>query len=220
MPPSNQKTKPSSKATKTKVAAKTSAPKSAKTKAKTTTKTTTKTPTTTAKTSTTTTTKRVRRVVNKESILADFDALFTSLEEQMTTIRESDKKGPIGLKYFKSLSKQLKTLRNDVSKNIKVRKQSNKENSKVSGFMKPVSVSKEICSFAGWNPTELHSRVDVTKFICDYIRTNDLQNPSDRRQIRPDKKLRTLLKLKESEKEPLTYYSLQKYIQPHFPKTK
>ena len=214
MPPSTSKTKSSSKTnTKTTKATKNVATKSAKTKTKT---TTTKT---TPATATTTTTKRVRRVVNKESILADFDSLFTSLEEQMTSIRGSDKKGPVGLKYFKSLSRQLKTLRNDVQKNIKVRKTTNRENGKVSGFMKPVSVSKEICTFAGWNPTELHSRVDVTKYICDYIRKNDLQNPSDRRQIKPDKKLKTLLKLRDNEKEPLTYYSLQRHIQPHFVKT-
>ena len=213
MPTSNSKTKSSSKTnTKNTKATKNVAAKSAKTK--------TKTTTTTAKTTApATTTKRVRRVVNKESILADFDSLFTSLEEQMTSIRESDKKGPVGLKYFKSLSRQLKTLRNDVQKNIKVRKTTNRENGKVSGFMKPVSVSKEICTFAGWNPTELHSRVDVTKYICDYIRKNDLQNPSDRRQIKPDKKLKTLLKLKDNEKEPLTYYSLQRHIQPHFVKS-
>jgi chromatin remodeling complex protein RSC6 len=214
MPPLNSKTKPSAKATKTK-ATKNVATKSSKTTTKPS-KTTTK-PKTTEKTETTT--KRVRRVVNKESILADFDTLLTGFEEQMTLIRASDKRGTIGLKYFKSLTKSIKTLRSDVSKNIKVRKQTNRDNAKVSGFMKPVSVSKEICSFAGWNSTELHSRVDVTKFICDYIRKNDLQNPSDRRQIRPDKKLKTLLKLKDNEKEPLTYYSLQRHIQPHFVKS-
>ena len=208
MPASNSKTKPSSKASKTKVTK--NVAKSSKT-------------TTTAKTSKTTTpsepVKRTRRVVNKETILADFDNLLANFDEQMETIRSSDKKGTIGLKYFKSLSKSIKTLRNDVSKNIKVRKQTNKDSSKVSGFMKPVSVSKEICKFAGWNHTELHSRVDVTKFICDYIRTNNLQNPSDRRQIKPDSKLKNLLNLKDNEKEPLTYYSLQRHIQPHFIKS-
>lgn len=217
MPASNSKTKPSNKASKTKVTKNVAKP-SKTTTAKTSKTTTAKT--TTAKTATPSEpAKRVRRTVNKETILADFDALLANFEEQMTTIRASDKKSTIGLKYFKSLSKSVKTLRNDVSKNIKVRKQTNKDASKVSGFMKPVSVSKEICTFAGWNHTELHSRVDVTKFICDYIRTNNLQNPEDRRQITPDKKLRTLLKLKESEKEPLTYYSLQRHIQPHFIKS-
>ena len=165
-----------------------------------------------------TTTTRTRRIVNKETILADFDSLLDNFDTQINLIRESDSKGVIGLKYFKTLTRQVRQLRTDVSKNVKVRKQTNRENSKTSGFMKPVSVSKEISSFAGWKENELHSRVDVTKFICAYIKDNNLQNPSDRRQIKPDKKLRTLLKLSDKEKEPLTYYSLQRYIQPHFTK--
>tara|TARA_B100000900_G_scaffold409124_1_gene424499 strand:+ start:631 stop:1317 length:687 start_codon:yes stop_codon:yes gene_type:complete len=225
MAPTTNKSKPS-KASKSNKAAtqKTTTQKVAKSGKSATTTQKAKTTTKAAKASTTpavattpaTTTKRQRRVVDKESILSDFDTILTEIDGLTTTLRESDKKGPIGLKNLKSLSRQIRQLRTDASKNIKVRKQFNKENSKTSGFMKPVSVSKEICSFAGWKENELHSRVDVTKFICDYIRTNNLQNPSDRRQIKPDKKLRSLLKLKESEKEPLTYYSLQRHIQPHF----
>lgn len=219
MAPSTNKSK-SSKASKSKTTTQ-KVVKSAKTatttqKAKTATKP--QKTTTTATTAPATTTRRTRRIVNKDSILADFDRLLTEVDGLITTLRESDKKGPIGLKNLKSLTRQIKQLRSDASKNIKVRKQFNKENSKTSGFMKPVSVSKEICTFAGWKDNELHSRVDVTKFICDYIRNNDLQNPEDRRQIRPDKKLRSLLKLKENEKDPLTYYSLQRHIQPHFTK--
>lgn len=178
--------------------------------------------TTTAKTTTAaataTATKRTRRIVNKETILTDFDNLLTDFETQIGLIRQSDNKGVIGLKYFKTLTRQVRQLRMDVSKNVKVRKQTNRENSKTSGFMKPVAVSKEISTFAGWKENELHSRVDVTKFICQYIKENDLQNPSDRRQIKPDKKLKTLLKITDKEKEPLTYYSLQRHIQPHFTK--
>ena len=82
--------------------------------------------------------------------------------------------------------------------------------------MKPVSISSDMCKFAGWNKTEKHSRVDVTKNICNYIKENDLQNPEDRRKIIPDSKLKSILRLGDKEKEPLTYYSLQKHIQVHF----
>jgi chromatin remodeling complex protein RSC6 len=180
-------------------------------------KTTTKPKITTTPTETITT-KRTRRVVNKDTILTDFDNLLTDFDTQIGFIRESDTKSVIGLKYFKTLTRQVKQLRMDVSKNVKVRKPANRDNNKTSGFMKPVSVSREISSFAGWKEDELHSRVDVTKFICAYIKDNDLQNPSDRRQIKPDKKLKSLLKLTDKEKEPLTYYSLQRHIQPHFTK--
>tara|TARA_Y100000389_G_scaffold45982_2_gene40862 strand:- start:126 stop:770 length:645 start_codon:yes stop_codon:yes gene_type:complete len=187
---------------------------------------TAKTPKTTTKTTKTTTTEkpaterkeRTRRVVNKESILSDFDTLLGQVEEQITLIKNSTTKGAVGVKYFKTLNRQLKQLRGDVGKNVKVKRQISSDMSKTSGFMKPVGVSKEVSKFAGWKDGDLHSRVEVTKFICNYVKSNDLQNPKDRRQILPDKKLRTLLKLSEREKEPLTYYSLQKHIQPHFVK--
>ena len=213
MPSSNSTKKTGAKAPKTNNKKTTS--KTVKTAAKSKTKVAPATTTTTATTAPTTT-RRTRRVVNKETILTDFDTLLTDFDKQIQLIRESDTKGVIGLKYFKTLTRQVKQLRQDVSKNVKVRKQTNRDNNKTSGFMKPVSVSKEISTFAGWKENELHSRVDVTKFICAYIKDNNLQNPSDRRQIKPDKKLRTLLKLSDKEKEPLTYYSLQRYIQPHF----
>lgn len=162
--------------------------------------------------------ERVRRVVNKESILSDFDTLLSGVEQQIELIKSSDSKS-VGVKYFKTLNRQLKQLRGDVSKNIKVKRQVNSDMSKTSGFLKPVEVSKEVSAFAGWKQGEMHSRVDVTKFICDYVKSNNLQNPADRRQILPDKKLKTLLGLKDNMKEPLTYYSLQRCIQPHFVKS-
>jgi DNA topoisomerase-1 len=68
--------------------------------------------------------------------------------------------------------------------------------------------------FTGIKDDQLVSRVDVTKAICQYVKTNNLQNQADRRQFTPDEKLAKLL----GTKEPLTYYALQKQIQPHFTK--
>ena len=211
-------TKTAGKTTATKKTASKGSAKTAKTP-KTTAKTTTKTKTATKTEKPATERKeRTRRVVNKESILSDFDTLLGQVEEQITLIKNSTTKGAVGVKYFKTLNRQLKQLRGDVGKNVKVKRQISSDMSKTSGFMKPVGVSKEVSKFAGWKDGDLHSRVEVTKFICNYVKSNDLQNPKDRRQILPDKKLRTLLKLSEKEKEPLTYYSLQKHIQPHFVK--
>lgn len=208
------------KASQSKTAGKTTATK--KTVSKGSTKTAPKSKAKTTKpTKPTTTTERkerTRRVVDKESILSDFDNLLSQVDEQITLIKNSTTKGAVGVKYFKTLNRQLKQLRGDVGKNIKVKRQVSSDMSKTSGFMKPVGVSKEVSKFAGWKEGDLHSRVEVTKFICNYVKTNDLQNPKDRRQILPDKKLKTLLKLGDKEKEPLTYYSLQRHIQPHFVK--
>ena len=43
---------------------------------------------------------------------------------------------------------------------------------------------------------------------------NSLQYPKDKRIILPDNKLKTLLNVSDDDK--LTYYTLQKKIQPHF----
>ena len=74
-----------------------------------------------------------------------------------------------------------------------------------------------MAKFTGWNATELKSRVDVTKYLCNYIKEHNLQNPEDKRQIIPDAKLAKLIKYdSKKENEPLRYYSLQRFLKPHF----
>jgi len=161
-----------------------------------------------------------RRVVDRESVFASFDALQKQVEDEIDAVRSaSDKTRVSGVKFLRSLNKSLKQLKKDTARAMKQkRKNPNRAKNTSSGFMKPVAISGEMSKFTGWNSDELKSRVDVTKYICGYIRDNNLQNPDDRRQIVPDKKLQALLKLdkKSLKEEPLTYYSLQKKIQPHF----
>jgi chromatin remodeling complex protein RSC6 len=88
-----------------------------------------------------------------------------------------------------------------------------------SGFLKPVKISKEMSKFTGWDTKELKSRVDVTKFLCNYIREHKLQNEGDKRQINPDQKLQKLLNYDpKTSTQPLTYYHLQTLLKSHFPK--
>ena len=161
-----------------------------------------------------------RRVVDRESVFAAFDALQKQVEDEIDAVRSaSDKSRVSGVRFLRSLNKSLKQLKKDTARAMKQkRKNPNRAKNTSSGFMKPVGISGEMCKFTGWGTDELKSRVDVTKYICGYIRDNNLQNPDDRRQIVPDKKLQALLKLdkKSLKEEPLTYYSLQKKIQPHF----
>ena len=58
----------------------------------------------------------------------------------------------------------------------------------------------------------------VTREINNYIRTYNLQDPENGRHINPDEKLAALLKIPDGEN--LTYFNLQKYMSPHFFKTK
>ena len=155
------------------------------------------------------------------NIINSMDDIIASIEVEIQNIREGiTTKG--GIKFLRSVNKNVKTLRTKAirlmkQKPVKV-KRINERNNKNSGFLKPVSISKELSTFAGWGADELHSRVDVTKFVCNYIKENNLQNPNDRRQITPDAKLKKLLNYNSKNHEPLKYYTLQTYLKKHFTK--
>ena len=115
--------------------------------------------------------RRVRRVIDRESILRDFDAVLKAIDDEVQDLRSSDTKSrkTTGVKFLRSTSKTLRTLRSDAARVIKQRKPSTRPRNTTSGFMKPVSLSKEMCKFTGWEKDCPKSRVDVTKFICKYI---------------------------------------------------
>jgi len=164
---------------------------------------------------------RVRKVVDKESIINSFDDLIQAVENEIEALRENGnaKNGRVnGVKFLRIANKKLKTIRSQSNRLMKTRKKNtDRSNGQNSGFLKEVPISKELYEFTGWEPDTLASRVQVTKFICNYIKENDLQNPSDRRQINPDKKLAKLLDIKVNSKTPLKYYSIQTHLKPHFP---
>ena len=74
-----------------------------------------------------------------------------------------------------------------------------------------------MAEFLSLDKSELVPRNEITKLINKYIIDNDLRNPSDKRQIVPNKELSTLLNLQGDEK--LSYFNLQKYMKHHFIKT-
>jgi len=154
-----------------------------------------------------------RRVVNNEEIEKSFDELYSSLEAELKSIRE-DKAHSVGIRYLRSLARQVKSLKADCFRLLsrKVRKPSARNGN--SGFMKSVKITSDMAKFCNFKADQLVSRVDVTKAICNYVKEKNLQNPADRRQFTPDEKLATLLGVKEV----ITYYTLQKHIQKHFPK--
>jgi hypothetical protein len=87
--------------------------------------------------------------------------------------------------------KQLELIQKRIRPKRHVKNDSSKNQN--SGLLKPVEVSAEIAKFAGWEEKELHSRVDVTKVICEYIRKHDLQKPTNKKNILPDNVLKILL---------------------------
>lgn len=85
-----------------------------------------------------------------------------------------------------------------------------------SGFAKPTNLSNELCDFLGKPHGTSLARTEVTRIINEYIRNQNLQNPSDRRKIVADDKLKSILNI-DPEKG-LSYFSLQASIKHHFTK--
>ncbi len=83
-----------------------------------------------------------------------------------------------------------------------------------SGFVKPTKISDELATFLGKPLGTEMARTDVTREINGYIRSNNLQDTANGRQINANPALSTLLKLKEG--EVLTYFNLQKFMSVHF----
>ena len=57
---------------------------------------------------------------------------------------------------------------------------------KNSAFMQPVNVSADLAAIVGTGPMP---RTEIIKKIWDYIKKNNLQDPTNKRNINPDDKL-------------------------------
>jgi len=128
------------------------------------------------------------------------------------------------LSQFSTLRTELKTLERHTIKQLKVvEKLNNKKKRgvkrKPSGFVKPSPISDELAVFLGKEKGVEMARTDVTREINQYIRTHNLQDKENGRKINPDKALQTLLKITPESEIVLTYFNLQRYMGPHFPKS-
>lgn len=151
-----------------------------------------------------------------ESVQAEFSELVTTLEQQIAQLRDSsDKTG--SLKFLRGILRRAKSLQSNSTRVMRRKQTVKRTNNGSSGFLKPVKISADIAKFTGLNASDLHSRVDVTKYLCNYIKDKNLQNPEDKRQIIPDPALSKLLGY-DSKKatEPLTYFRVQSLLKPHF----
>lgn len=133
-----------------------------------------------------------------EKILNELNLLKSNLQKNILSVKTLEKE----------VVKELK-------KNSKATKAKKKRNP--SGFAKPTLISEELCTFLGKPSGTEMARTEVTKNLTQYIKENNLQEPSNKRKINPDKKLQKLLNTKKSDE--VTYFNLQKYMKVHFPKT-
>lgn len=113
---------------------------------------------------------------------------------------------------------EFKQLEKQVSKELKKKARGGKKklsgNRSPSGFIKPAKISADLANFLG-KPVGIEmARTEVSKEINQYIRQNNLKDPANGRNINPDAKLSSLLKLEKDDK--LTYFNLQKFMKHHF----
>ena len=137
---------------------------------------------------------------------ADFLTKLNQLSSMIATLKTEYRT------LEKQMSKELKAAQKTSSK--KKRKSGNRA---PSGFVKPARISNELATFLGKASGTEMARTDVTREINQYIRSHNLQDKDNGRKIIPDAKLKSLLKLKDSDE--LTYFNLQRYMSPHFTKT-
>ena len=124
-----------------------------------------------------------------------------------------------GLKTLcSSVINQIKGLEKNVKKQMKkyerdIKKQSKMSKRKPSGFAMPTKVSEKLSNFMGLTEGQQVARTEVTKYIINYIKTNNLQNPNNNQSIIPDVKLKSLFDNHDGE---ITYFNIQKHMNKHF----
>ena len=124
---------------------------------------------------------------------------------------------------FVSLKQDFKALEKRYSRELKAAQKNSEKKRKPSGkprqpsgFVKPTKISDDLAVFLEKEAGSEMARTEVTREINKYIRTHNLQDPTNGRKINPDVKLRNLLEVPST--EDLTYFNLQKYLSKHFPK--
>ena len=152
----------------------------------------------------------------KENIIENLENISKFIEEELRRIKGVNVTKLSYGKILRQINKDIKTLGIQTKRIFKQKKITNYENK---GFSKPVKISKDLANFCKYSESELKSRVEVTKYICNYISENELQNPSDRRKIKPDSNLRKLLNISR-ESDFIFYYDIQSQLKKenHFPR--
>jgi len=142
-----------------------------------------------------------------------------TIEDEFTEILASLN----GLKlHFSSVINQIKGLEKTVKKKMKQQRREMEKNEKKMKKKKtksqpnvaiPIDVSDKLSSFMGLKEGQQVARMEVTKYIMDYIKINNLLNPNNNQYIVPDSKLNTLF---SDNSGSLTYFNMQKHINKHF----
>jgi upstream activation factor subunit UAF30 len=154
------------------------------------------------------------KVVSSDTILSSVDAKIQQVSSIIASLKNDSK---VLRKEILSTKKALDKLE---KKSAKKKRAAPAEGEEVkprnSGFMRPVKISDELASFLGKATGTVMGRQDANDEIRQYVALHNLKETEKGkgRNINPDAKLSSLLKLPSGEQ--LTYFNLQKYMKPHF----
>ncbi len=129
--------------------------------------------------------------------LAGFRTQVTAIQGQIRTIE-------------KTFAKELKAYKREVNK------QKTRAPRKPSGFAKPSQISDDLATFMNREKGTEVARTEVTQHLIQYIKENACVDPVNKKLIKPDEKLKQLLAVDDDDE--VTYFSLQRLMNRHFPK--
>lgn len=140
---------------------------------------------------------------NTEILFNKFISQFQDIQSVMKTLYSN----------LKVLQREVMLERKKSKKNeSKIKKKSDKKKNP-SGIVKPTSISPELSKFLGMQLGEKIARTDVTSKVIAYVKEHNLQNPSFKKQILPDEKLKELLQPGDTV---VTFFNLQTFLKNHF----
>jgi chromatin remodeling complex protein RSC6 len=141
-----------------------------------------------------------------------FDSQFSNILNTLSQLKTQITSTTLQMKNLeKQVKKEMKNKNKEISKN------KNRGNRKPSGFAEATQISDELCDFMGKEKGEKIARTEVTKYICTYIKDNDLKQEDNKRIINPDIKLKTLLGVTDNSE--ITFFNIQRYMNKHFIKS-
>ena len=156
--------------------------------------------------------------------LDSIDKALESLDDFMKSHKAMVENGKQSLKELTAVKSSFAKARREVEKSLRKKskvKSRISDPNKPTGFKKPIAISPELAKFLKVPVNDLMSRTDVTKAINAYIKQHNLQNPDAKREFilnksAEGKALNSLLS--PTGDQPVSYFNLQRWLAPHFPK--
>jgi chromatin remodeling complex protein RSC6 len=149
-------------------------------------------------------------VDEKQTALEELNELFNDMNDFALALKELQKKA-------KEIKKRLDKEFKDLKKNAKP-KRTRKPDAKPTSFKTNLAkISDEMRDYLSLD-SNMIARTEVSKRLNERIRNDKLQDPKDRRMIKPDDKLRKLFSNDYVDGCKLDFFTMQKYIKHHYVK--